>query len=225
MYCISNALIFAACSLTTTERDSSNDHLKIIGDATIGSDLAQTIRPEHIIKNGIIKVSVRNCIEQSSCYEDHFWFNECGKVIEHYPPMISSWRKYEYDDNCRLTRFTQVGWLQHDYTYLTNDSVREDIIIIDEEHPDTTTHITKFKMILSQDGDAEFNEDGYITIDSLGGLMYPCGIDLPGPHVAYYHYYENGLVKYIEIFDSINQPEVELEYAYYGKDTTRLIFD
>ncbi|MFT7614192.1 MAG: hypothetical protein ACI9J3_003174 [Parvicellaceae bacterium] len=211
---------------------NDNEHSKKVSEfpnASIGKDQCTdpnfeiNIDPLIASTFGVKKILIQNCLGYSNCFRSYYKLNECGRVIEEMPPMISSYSKFQYDEDCKLIGLTRVGWHQDDYTYFGADSVLLEISSLERDFTDTIDYQIKYRLVCENER-CTFNKDGKLSVDSLGPLMYPCGIDLPGPHIARYHYYSNQLVKYIEIFDSVNQIDVELEYFYYGDSIDPLVF-
>jgi len=219
-------LVSVGCSSSElpVSLDSEYPLVSTTSDQCIDPNFDISIDPSIAARCNVNSIVVQNCLGYSSCFRSYYQLNQCGKVTESVSPMGTNFTKYQYGQDCELIGMTRVNWHQDNYTYFEGDSVYVEISGLEGALIDTNQYQMKFKLVC-ENKRGNYNDDGQLITDTLGPLMYPCGTDLPGSHIAHYHYYKNGLVKYVEIFDSIDQIEVELEYFYYENDSIPLDFE
>lgn len=215
-------LALSACSSGSEEvKKKPSDEMEI----TIEPDRQLPVnhtrnRPDLLDKHGVRQIVIENCLAHSSCYRNVYICNEEGYIVKHYPPMINSWYKWTYDDAGKPTNsFTMTSlengdsiWLEKHYSYFDSDSVLQKTYSHESAGEPQLVGISKYRYLNSS---LKNRTDTQTDSVSMGSLAYPCGIDLPGEHLAIYHYFTSGLIHYAQIFNNKKELEVELEYNYY----------
>ncbi|PCJ65288.1 MAG: hypothetical protein COA58_10545 [Bacteroidetes bacterium] len=176
-----------------------------------------------IQKNGVKALTIKNCLENTSCYTDYYEFNSCGKISLEQPSMIGSYRRFEYDSKCRLIKSLGLNYT----TDKTKDSVWSKSELEYPKHDSTiviTTHFDDRKLVYQDttkinERSEPFqnvirNDKGQILQHSYGNLYYPCGTQILGKHTCLYLYNQNGLISHVEIYNSSNEIVVDLKYEY-----------
>lgn len=176
----------------------------------------------YVIKSNRIKtLTIKNCLVNSSCFNDYYEFNECGQISLEMPAMIGSYGKYEYDENCRMTinwglvhtNKSDSVWRKSVYHYLSNDSILI-VTYIYEAAQKVTIDSSLISKAKAEPANTIKNKKGQVTQQSFGELDYPCGIHFDGNHICKYFYKKNGLINKDMVYNNKNELIINLDYEY-----------
>ena len=180
--------------------------------------------PEDIKKHDVKQLIIQNCLSYNICFRDVYWFNACGEVELHDPPMVASIYKFSYDSDCKLKRMS-AGHSDFQYSYLENDSIQEDIYDNIKDTVSTLVYSNRFKLSTERNPTSIYNHQGEVIEEHMRDLIYPCGIEFYGNYRSEHNYHDNGLKDYVSIYDSLDSLVIELEYSYFDENELALNFN
>jgi hypothetical protein len=205
-------LLFLLCACGAGKNYSD---VETVGDQSI---VHRVVHPELIRKFEIKYLEIENCLFESSCFRTKYTFNNCGEIEDYYPPMVSTWWNYEYDENCKLISAMSQDFTCYKYTYLENDFVLQEVYNVVQDSVMDMTDRFKFKEIKKRGAFEPFILSLEPQQDTINNLSFPCGIEYPGQNILVYNYYDNGLTKSVQFYDVNNKLIVQEDYKYYNEE-------
>lgn len=170
--------------------------------------------PKKIIEYKIKYLSIDNCSQPNSCYHDRYEFNECGKIKNHIPPMVSSSWHFEYDNQCRMISEYSKGFTKTEITYFKQDSIIISHYSDDNNIKDPYPYRYKCKLSPPHSKSIYPKDGEFKRIDRFGDMARPCGEFFEGPHIKITNYYDYGLISTVQYYNEEGNLIFEEDYQY-----------